>query len=65
MIKIIDVEIWGLIDDVKTNQKAIVGYPVYVEVEAAETNWLYLSQINNSWLNIKNNYVDWNAVKNL
>lgn len=49
----------------QTKQTAIVNHLVFVEVEVIETNWLYLAELNNSWQDIKNKYINWNEVKNI
>ena len=46
-------------------QTAIVGHPVFIEVEIIETNWMYLLTSNNSWLDIKNKFMNWNEIKNI
>lgn len=46
-------------------QTAIVNHLVFVEVEIIETNWMYLSISNNSWLDIKNKFMNWNEIKNI
>ncbi len=62
MIKIIDVK---LKSNHPMEQTVFVSSLLNIEVEVMENNWLHIANTYSSWAYLRDNFLNWNDIKNI